>query len=305
MHLEQLKYFAEIIKCGSINKAAHNLFLSPSALSVSLTNLEKELGFKLVERSGRGVKPTELGEAISKEVNEILQMIDDYYVQWQNLNSHSVNLQSSISIGISPLIDTLPFSNALTNLKKYYPQLNCQVIELPTKDIIRSLDEKILNLAIIARFKNADSKNKSHFVLDSFLNAKKNWRKTILKTFSLKILLPHTHPLAQMDSLTFNDLSPFMLIYPDKESHLFDQISDNLPKVRLSVNSTLVCLNMLTNSLYENSFAFFNHLSIAELTAKSLNEPLPEIVQELLMPGNVDNSACEIIQDFILQAYRN
>lgn len=75
MHLEQLKYFAEIIKCGSINKAAQNLFLSPSALSVSLTNLEKELGFKLVERSGRGVKPTELGEAISKEVNEILQMI--------------------------------------------------------------------------------------------------------------------------------------------------------------------------------------------------------------------------------------
>ena len=41
--LEQLNYVIEVSKTGSMNKAANNLFISQSTLSVSIQNLEKEL----------------------------------------------------------------------------------------------------------------------------------------------------------------------------------------------------------------------------------------------------------------------
>lgn len=47
MTFQQLTYVVEISKCGSINKAAHKLFLSQSGISTAVRELEEELGLKL------------------------------------------------------------------------------------------------------------------------------------------------------------------------------------------------------------------------------------------------------------------
>ena len=47
MDVKYFKYIIEITECGSINKAAKNLHLSQSNLSVSIKNMEKELGFSV------------------------------------------------------------------------------------------------------------------------------------------------------------------------------------------------------------------------------------------------------------------
>lgn len=58
MTFRQLSYLVEISKCGSINKAAHNLFLSQTAISASIKELELELGISLFNRTNRGVEFT-------------------------------------------------------------------------------------------------------------------------------------------------------------------------------------------------------------------------------------------------------
>lgn len=62
MTFQQLAYLVEISKCGSINKAAHRLFLSQSAVSSAVRELEGELGIRLFERSNRGVEFTPEGK---------------------------------------------------------------------------------------------------------------------------------------------------------------------------------------------------------------------------------------------------
>lgn len=59
--LEQLNYVIEVSKTGSMNKAANNLFISQSTLSVSIQNLEKELGAALLVRKRHGVELTPFG----------------------------------------------------------------------------------------------------------------------------------------------------------------------------------------------------------------------------------------------------
>ena len=53
MTFQQLTYVVEISKCGSINKAAHKLFLSQSGISTAVRELEEELGIRFFVRSNR------------------------------------------------------------------------------------------------------------------------------------------------------------------------------------------------------------------------------------------------------------
>ena len=62
MTFQQLTYVVEISKCGSINKAAHKLFLSQSGISTAVRELEEELGIKFFVRSNRGVEFTPEGK---------------------------------------------------------------------------------------------------------------------------------------------------------------------------------------------------------------------------------------------------
>lgn len=62
MTFQQLTYVVEISKCGSINKAAHKLFLSQSGISAAVRELEEELGIQFFVRSNRGVEFTPDGK---------------------------------------------------------------------------------------------------------------------------------------------------------------------------------------------------------------------------------------------------
>lgn len=62
MTFQQLTYVVEVSKCGSINKAAHRLFLSQSGISTAIRDLENELGIHFFSRSNRGVEFTPEGE---------------------------------------------------------------------------------------------------------------------------------------------------------------------------------------------------------------------------------------------------
>lgn len=64
MNFSDIKNFLEIVRSGSINKAAENLYISQPALSQQLKALEKELGADLIVRSrgSRVLKLTPNGE---------------------------------------------------------------------------------------------------------------------------------------------------------------------------------------------------------------------------------------------------
>ena len=66
--LRALEAFCAVVRHGSMVQAAHGLGVTPSALSHLLRALEDRLGAKLLERSGRGVVPSEEGLALADAV---------------------------------------------------------------------------------------------------------------------------------------------------------------------------------------------------------------------------------------------
>src|SRR5690606_12735703 len=63
MELRQLRFFVTVVAYGSMNRAAVELGVVPSALSQGISRLEGELATRLLQRSPRGVTPTDAGLA--------------------------------------------------------------------------------------------------------------------------------------------------------------------------------------------------------------------------------------------------
>ena len=62
MGIERLDYFLSAVRCGSFTRAAQECGVVPSTISQQIASLEKEVGFSLFARKGRGVVLTRQGE---------------------------------------------------------------------------------------------------------------------------------------------------------------------------------------------------------------------------------------------------
>lgn len=75
--LRNIVIFAEVANCGSFSKAAKNLGLTPSAISMSIQKLESILGARLLNRTTRQLQLTAEGAAFLKPAQEGLNKIDE------------------------------------------------------------------------------------------------------------------------------------------------------------------------------------------------------------------------------------
>ena len=64
MHAKVIRYFVEVVRAGSIRKAAEQLHVVPTAVNRQILNLEEELGAPLFERIHNTLKLTPVGEIV-------------------------------------------------------------------------------------------------------------------------------------------------------------------------------------------------------------------------------------------------
>lgn len=99
MRIEQLRHVVEIARCGSMRQAALNLYISQPNLSVSIQNLEEEVGYQIFTRSSRGMQLTKAGKAFVDYAAPIVSQFE----RLTNLKQDIGQLQSNyFSIAILP-----------------------------------------------------------------------------------------------------------------------------------------------------------------------------------------------------------
>ncbi len=73
MELRQIRYFVKVVELGSMSRAALELDIVQSALSQQISRLESELSTRLLQRTSKGVVPTEAGLAFFREAQLTLR----------------------------------------------------------------------------------------------------------------------------------------------------------------------------------------------------------------------------------------
>ena len=77
MELQQLKYFCEVAKREHVTRTAEKLFVSQSAISRAVTQLEGELGVPLFYRQGRAVVLSPYGRLFLERVTQALSILEN------------------------------------------------------------------------------------------------------------------------------------------------------------------------------------------------------------------------------------
>src|SRR3954471_20018939 len=74
--LTQLGAFLAVVRRGSVTAAAEELVVTQPSVSAAVAALERELGAKLTERDGRGLKPTAAGLAFAPYAEHVLGLLE-------------------------------------------------------------------------------------------------------------------------------------------------------------------------------------------------------------------------------------
>ena len=99
MNISQLEYFVSAVAEGSYARAAHKQYVTTQAISRAVKELEHEFGMPLMEREGRGVKPTPLGLLFCDQARFILEECANLQLITA-FQSSSTNLITDLSIAV-------------------------------------------------------------------------------------------------------------------------------------------------------------------------------------------------------------
>ncbi|HVV25369.1 MAG TPA: LysR family transcriptional regulator [Pseudonocardiaceae bacterium] len=75
LDVRRLRVLRSVVTSGSISAAAVNLGYTASAVSQQLGVLEREAGIRLLEKAGRGVRPTAAGRLLARHADEIMSRL--------------------------------------------------------------------------------------------------------------------------------------------------------------------------------------------------------------------------------------
>ncbi|WP_315744917.1 LysR substrate-binding domain-containing protein [Bradyrhizobium sp. SZCCHNR1075] len=146
MDLRQLRYFAQIVESGSLSKASRCLFVAQPALSQQIAKLEEEVGRPLLQRSSRGVIPTENGLALYHHARFMLRQLDHAL---SIARQDSAEVSGMVSVGL-PATTVLAIGLPLTKcIRAKYPGILLNVVEGMSGHIAHMMRLGQLDLAIL------------------------------------------------------------------------------------------------------------------------------------------------------------
>lgn len=126
MNNRHLRYFIEVASTGSLRRASEVLYVTQSALSRAIMELESELGCVLLERHQRGVRPTRQGVAFAKGGRRILAEIESLKSEVLAQDSAPVgHVRLAMPVGMRDLI-TRPL---IRTLRQDYPGIRVDVAD--------------------------------------------------------------------------------------------------------------------------------------------------------------------------------
>ncbi|MGE0256261.1 MAG: LysR family transcriptional regulator [Alphaproteobacteria bacterium] len=132
MDLRQLEYFVRIAEAGSISAAATRVRISQPALSRQMRLLEAELGRKLFERHGRGVRLTEAGAALLDRAGYYLRQIGQIR---DELTAAADEPAGELAVAVFPSLRDMLTVETVVEFRSLYPGVVLRLFEETTRTI--------------------------------------------------------------------------------------------------------------------------------------------------------------------------
>lgn len=145
--LKQLQYFLALSETGHFGRAAEKCFVSQSAFSNAIRELESNLGAQLVDRNNRNVTITATGREVAVQARLVMRDVDSLV---EIAQGPVEPLSGELRLGVIPTIAPFILPAALPKLRKLYPRLELLLAEDQTDRIYQRLMEGELDVLLLA-----------------------------------------------------------------------------------------------------------------------------------------------------------
>jgi DNA-binding transcriptional LysR family regulator len=193
--LKPLRAFCQTARLGSVSRAAESLYVSQPAITLQLQALERELGIKLFERSGRRLVPTREGDTLYALARPLVEGIDGLDAAFRE-QLHGLDAgELDVAAGSSTILYLLP--GIVEAYRQRQPDVRMRLHNVTGAsglDLLRS--------------------DAVDFAVGSMLDVPADLTYAPVYRFEPMLITPLDHPLAHKPELKLEDLSPYGLILP-------------------------------------------------------------------------------------------
>jgi DNA-binding transcriptional LysR family regulator len=145
LDVRRLRLLSELARHGTIAEVARVVGYTPSAISQSLAQLEREAGVALLERDGRRVRLTPAALALVARTDRVLAELD---AAEADLAEEHDTVRGEVTIGAFPSAGSALVAPATIELSRRHPELSCAIREHEPEDGIALLRSGELDVLV-------------------------------------------------------------------------------------------------------------------------------------------------------------
>lgn len=143
LDMTALRSFVAVAEAGGVTRAAGFLNLTQSAVSMQIKRLEDGLGLQLLDRTGRGVSPTEAGNQLLSYARRMLSLNDEAFGRL----THQA-YEGEIVLGVPYDIVYPAIPQVLKRFSAEYPRMRVQLVASVTRRLKPQFDQGICDLIL-------------------------------------------------------------------------------------------------------------------------------------------------------------
>ena len=190
--LRQLRAFLAVARTGSFTLAAESLYITQSALSGLIKELEQSLGTRLVDRSTRRVHLTAIGEQLQPRLEAVLHDLDEVLQQVVEQRRQQTGI---VWVAASQLLASTLLPELMAAYQAQYPMSSVKLVDTPVEGVMARVFAGEVELGIgPEREPNSDITS------------------TRLFDGPFMAVFPPGHALAAIEPLRWSDLDPCPVI---------------------------------------------------------------------------------------------
>ena len=224
MEDHRLKAFCLVIEMKSFSKAAEAKFITQSAMSHLIKNLEDELGVKLINRKGKALTPTPAGRIFYEHAKQILKQYNklknDVYFAVQKI-------KGQLYIGASNTAAIYLLPQVFYNFSKVYPEVQIELSVSNTERIMHDLYEGKIDIGIV----EGEIKDPKVFLED-------------IAEDEIVIIASEDNPLTKKKSLKPHDLTSQPFIMPEVGSGTREFIDDFFQTTNITTKDIKISMTL-------------------------------------------------------------
>jgi DNA-binding transcriptional LysR family regulator len=224
MEDHRLKAFCLIVEMKSFSKAAEAKFMTQSAMSHLIKNLEEELGMTLLSRKGKTVMPTPAGRALYDHAQKIL-------IQYKNMENdlyaivHKIKGPLNIGASATPAKYLLP--QVFYDFSKKYHEVQVNLSVSNTEKIINELLRGEIDIGIVE-----GSVKDTRIVLDKIAEDE------------IVLIASDQNPLTKKSQVTTQDIISQPFIMPETGSGTREFINDFFSMAKIDMEKINILMTL-------------------------------------------------------------